>query len=88
MACEPVNVDFAQFGPVTSEPLTSLRKVSAARMVENKVSLPHVTQFDEADMSRIEALRAANKAAYEKAGAKLSPTPFIIKAVVAALKAP
>jgi pyruvate dehydrogenase E2 component (dihydrolipoamide acetyltransferase) len=86
LSFEPVNVDFAQFGPVTSEPLTPLRKVIAARMVENKVSLPHVTQFDEADMSRIEALRAAHKAAYEKAGAKLSPTPFIIKAVVAALQ--
>ena len=83
---EPVNVDFAQFGPVTSEPLSQLRKVIASRMVENKVSLPHVTQFDEADMSRIESLRAAHKAAYEKAGAKLTPTPFIIKALVVALQ--
>ncbi len=83
---EPVNVDFAQFGPVTSEVLSPLRKVIAARMVENKVSLPHVYQFDDVDMSRIESLRAAHKAAYEKAGAKLSPTPFIIKGLVAALK--
>ncbi len=83
---EPVNVDFAQFGPVTSEALTPLRKVIAARMVENKVSLPHVYQFDDVDMSRIESLRAAHKASYEKAGAKLSPTPFIIKGLVAALK--
>jgi len=83
---EPVNVDFAQFGPVTSEPLSQLRKVIASRMVENKVSLPHVTQFDEVDMSRIEALRAAHKAAYDKAGVKLTPTPFIIKALVAALQ--
>lgn len=83
---EPVNVDFAQFGPVTSEPLSQIRKVIAARMVESKVSLPHVTQFDEVDMSRIESLRAAHKAAYEKKGVKLSPTPFIIKALVDALK--
>jgi pyruvate dehydrogenase E2 component (dihydrolipoamide acetyltransferase) len=83
---EPVNVDFSQFGPVTSEPLTQLRKVIASRMVENKVSLPHVTQFDEVDMSRIESLRAAHKASYEKAGAKLTPTPFIIKALVDALQ--
>jgi pyruvate dehydrogenase E2 component (dihydrolipoamide acetyltransferase) len=83
---EPVNVDFAQFGPVTSEALTPLRKVIAARMVENKVSLPHVYQFDDVDMSRIESLRASHKAAYEKAGSKLSPTPFIIKGLVAALK--
>jgi pyruvate dehydrogenase E2 component (dihydrolipoamide acetyltransferase) len=48
--------------------------------------LAHVAQFDDADMSRIEALRKQFKAAYEKAGAKLTPTPFIIKALVAALK--
>lgn len=82
----PVNQDFSLFGPVTSEPLSQLRKVISARMVENKVSLPHVTQFDEADMSRIEALRKQFKAAYEAAGAKLTPTPFIIKALVNALK--
>jgi pyruvate dehydrogenase E2 component (dihydrolipoamide acetyltransferase) len=82
----PVNQDFSLFGPVTSEPLSQLRKIISARMVENKVSLPHVTQFDEADMSRIEALRKQFKAAYEAAGAKLTPTPFIIKALVNALK--
>lgn len=83
---EPVNADFSLFGPVSSEPLSPLRKVISARMVENKVSLPHVTQFDEADMSRIEALRRQFKAAYESAGAKLTPTPFIIQALVRALK--
>lgn len=83
---EPVNLDFAQFGPVTSEPLSPLRKVISARMVENKVSLPHVTQFDEADLSRIESLRARHKEAYEKAGARLTPTVFILKALVVALK--
>jgi pyruvate dehydrogenase E2 component (dihydrolipoamide acetyltransferase) len=81
-----VNQDFAVFGPVTSEPLTQLRKVISARMVENKVTLPHVTQFADADMSGIEALRAQFKAAYEKAGAKLTPTPFLIKALVGALQ--
>ena len=86
LAFAPVNQDFSLFGPVTSEPLSPLRKVISARMVENKVSLPHVTQFDEADMSRIEALRKQFKAAYEAAGAKLTPTPFIIKALVNALK--
>ncbi|MFM7805143.1 MAG: 2-oxo acid dehydrogenase subunit E2, partial [Verrucomicrobiota bacterium] len=81
-----VNQDFAVFGPVTSEPLTQLRKVISARMVENKVTLPHVTQFADADMSGIEALRAQYKAAYEKAGAKLTPTPFLIKALVTTLQ--
>ena len=82
----PVSTDFSVFGPVVSEPLTELRKVIASRMVENSVSLPHVTQFDDVDLSRIEALRKQYKAAYEAVGARLTPTPFIIKALVSALK--
>jgi pyruvate dehydrogenase E2 component (dihydrolipoamide acetyltransferase) len=83
---EPVGTDFSVFGPVTSEPLSAIRKVIAARMVENAVSLPHVTQFDEADLTQIEALRAKHKASYEKAGARLTPTPFILHALVSVLK--
>ena len=83
---QPVNVDFAAFGPISSEALTPLRKIIASRMVENSVSLPHVTQFDEVDMSRVESLRTRFKAAYEKAGARLTPTPFIIKALVKTLQ--
>jgi pyruvate dehydrogenase E2 component (dihydrolipoamide acetyltransferase) len=81
-----VNQDFSLFGPVTSEPLSALRKVISQRMVENKVTLPHVTQFDDADMTRIEELRKRFKAAYEAKGVKLSPTPFLIKALVSALQ--
>ncbi len=81
-----INQDFSLHGPVTSEPLTALRKVISARMVENAVTLPHVTQFDEVDMSGIETLRSRYKAAYEAAGAKLSPTPFLIKALVLTLQ--
>ena len=81
-----VNQDFSLYGPVTSEPLSQLRQVIGARMVENKITLPHVTQFDDAVMDRIEGLRKQYKAAYEAAGAKLTPTPFIIKALVATLK--
>ncbi len=81
-----VGTDFSVFGPVTSEPLSPLRKIISSRMVENSVTLAHVSQFDEADVSVIEALRAKYKGAYEKAGAKLSPTPFLIQALVATLK--
>ena len=81
-----VGTDFSVFGPVTSEPLSPLRKIISSRMVENSVTLAHVSQFDDADLSGIEALRAKYKGAYEKAGAKLSPTPFIIHALVATLK--
>jgi len=83
---EPVSQDFSVFGPVTSQPLTTLRKVIASRMVENAVSLPHVTQFDEADLSRIEALRAQHRPSYEAAGVRLTPTPFILKALVSTLQ--
>lgn len=82
----PVSQDFSLYGPVTSEPLSALRKVIASRMVENSVTLPHVTQFDDVDMTRVEELRVRHKQAFEKAGARLSPTPFILKALVAALQ--
>lgn len=82
----PVSQDFSLFGPVISQPLTALRKVIASRMVENAVSLPHVTQFDEADMTQVEALRAKHRAAYEAAGVRLTPTAFILKALVAVLR--
>ncbi len=82
----PVNQDFSLYGPVTSEPLTAVRKFISARMVENSISLPHVTQFDDADMTVIEQLRAKYKAAYELAGAKLTPTPFLIHALAQMLQ--
>lgn len=82
----PVSQDFSLVGPVASQPLSALRKVIASRMVENAVSLPHVTQFDEADLTRIEALRSQYKAAYQAVGIKLTPTPFILKALVSVLQ--
>ncbi|MSU35424.1 MAG: biotin/lipoyl-binding protein [Pedosphaera sp.] len=83
---QPVNQDFSLYGPVTSEPLTAVRKFISARMVENSISLPHVTQFDDADMTVIEELRARYKAGYEKAGGKLTPTPFLIHALAQVLQ--
>ena len=66
--------------------MSPLRKTIARRMVENWNAIPHVTQFDEADLTAINALRKKFGAAYEKKGVKLTLTPFVIKAVVAALK--
>ncbi|MBL9174768.1 MAG: 2-oxo acid dehydrogenase subunit E2 [Verrucomicrobiales bacterium] len=82
----PVSQDFSLHGPVVSQPLSALRKVIAARMVENAVSLPHVTQFDEADLTRVEELRARHRASYEAAGVKLTPTAFVLKALASVLK--
>ncbi|MBU2710681.1 dihydrolipoyllysine-residue acetyltransferase [Zooshikella harenae] len=76
-------IDFSQFGPVREEPLTRLRKVGAFNLHRSWLNVPHVTQFEEADITELEAFRKAQK---EK-GVKMTPLPFIIKACVHALKA-
>ncbi len=82
----PESIDFSQWGPILKRPMTQLRKVIARRMAENWNAIPHVTQFDNVDMTMILALRKKHLAAYEAKGVKLTVTPFILKAVVAALK--
>jgi pyruvate dehydrogenase E2 component (dihydrolipoamide acetyltransferase) len=79
-------VDFGKWGPYTRQPMSSLRKIIAQRMHESWVSTPRVTQFDEADVTGIVALRKKYAAKYEKKGGHLTLTPFLIKAVVGALK--
>jgi pyruvate dehydrogenase E2 component (dihydrolipoamide acetyltransferase) len=79
-------IDFAKWGPVTRQPVTSLRKIIAQRMHESWASVPRVTQFDEADITNIVALRKKYVAKYEKKGASLTLTPFLMKAVVEVLK--
>jgi pyruvate dehydrogenase E2 component (dihydrolipoamide acetyltransferase) len=80
------SIDFSKWGAVVKKPLTPLRKVISRRMIENWNAIPHVTQFDDADLSTVLALRQKYTAAYEKKGARLTVTPFVLKAVVAALK--
>ena len=80
------SIDFSQWGPVLKKPLTQLRKVIGRRMTENWQAIPHVTQFDEVDMTTILHLRKKHLAAYEKKGVKLTVTLFIIKAVVSTLQ--
>jgi pyruvate dehydrogenase E2 component (dihydrolipoamide acetyltransferase) len=79
-------VDFAKWGPVRREPLTTLREVIARRMWESWSAIPHVTQFDEADFTRINQLRKQYGPAYEQKGVKLTVTPFIVRAVVDTLR--
>lgn len=81
------SIDFSQWGEVTKKPMTPLRKVISRRMVENWNAIPHVTQFDEVDVSVMTDLRKKFAPAYEKQGAKLTMTPLILKAVANALKA-
>jgi len=78
-------VDFAQFGPVRTEPLTRIQRISGPRLHASWVNIPHVTQFDEADISELEQLRASLKDKAEAAGVKLTPLAFIMRACVKAL---
>lgn len=79
-------IDFSKWGPVLKKPLTSLRKTIARRMVENWNAIPHVTQFDDADITALLDLRKKYAAEYEKKGAKLTVTALILKGVADALR--
>ena len=80
------SIDFSKWGPVTKKPLTQMRQVIARRMWENWNAIPHVTQFDDADFTRLNELRKKYAPAYEKKGAKLTLTPLVLKALVGTLK--
>jgi pyruvate dehydrogenase E2 component (dihydrolipoamide acetyltransferase) len=77
-------VDFEKFGPITSEPLSRIKKLSGANLARNWAMIPHVTQFDEADTTEMEAFR--KKLGEEYKDVKVTPLVFLIKASVAALK--
>ncbi|MBV8909198.1 MAG: 2-oxo acid dehydrogenase subunit E2, partial [Gammaproteobacteria bacterium] len=79
-------VDFAQFGPTMLEPLSRIQRISGPRLHASWVSIPHVTQFDEADITELERLRASLKDRAEAAGVKLTPLAFIMRACVKALQ--
>jgi pyruvate dehydrogenase E2 component (dihydrolipoamide acetyltransferase) len=79
-------VDFAKFGPVEVKPLSRIQKLSGPYLHRNWISIPHVTQFDEADITDLEAFRKAQTAETEKQGFKLTMLAFMIKACVTALK--
>ncbi len=79
-------VDFAKFGPIEVRPLTRIQKLSGPNLHRNWISIPHVTQFDEADITELEAFRKANTAETEKRGFKLTMLAFLVKACVTALR--
>jgi pyruvate dehydrogenase E2 component (dihydrolipoamide acetyltransferase) len=84
---EMPNVNFSDFGSVTTAPLSRIKKLSGNFLHRNWVRIPHVTQFDEADITELENFRLAQKALADKHGIKLTPIVFLMKAVVAGLKA-
>ena len=79
-------IDFARFGVIESKPLSRIKKISGANLHRNWVTIPHVTQFDEADISEMEAFRKEIGAEYAKQNIKITPLAFMLKAVVAALQ--
>lgn len=80
-------IDFSQFGEIENKPLSRIKKLSGANLHRNWVTAPHVTQFDEADITDLEDFRKSMQADAEKRGVKLTMLAFLIKASVNALKA-
>jgi pyruvate dehydrogenase E2 component (dihydrolipoamide acetyltransferase) len=78
--------DFAQFGPIDIKPIGRVQRISGARLHASWVNLPHVTQFDEADITELEATRRALKDKADSAGIKLTTLAFVVRACVKALQ--
>ncbi|CAD6562981.1 dihydrolipoyllysine-residue acetyltransferase [Paraburkholderia sabiae] len=79
-------VDFTKFGPIDTQPLSRIKKISGANLHRNWVMIPHVTNNDEADITDLEALRVQLNKENEKSGVKFTMLAFVIKAVISALK--
>lgn len=79
-------VDFSKFGSTETKSLSKIQKISGAALHRNWVSIPHITQFAEADITELESFRQQQKAMIDGRETKLTPLVFVMKAVVAALK--
>lgn len=82
----PVSMDFSKWGSVEKKKMSQLRKAISNKMTESWTTIPHITQFDTVDITDVLELRKKFLKAYEKKGANLTLTPFIMKAVVETLK--
>ncbi|MGN6790304.1 MAG: dihydrolipoyllysine-residue acetyltransferase [Rhodanobacteraceae bacterium] len=79
-------IDFSKFGETETQPLSRIKKLSGANLARNWAMIPHVTQFEDADITDLEALRVALNKENEKAGIKVTMLAFLIKACVACLQ--
>ena len=79
-------IDFSEFGPVERQELNKLRKVAAKNLHRSWITIPHVTQFEEADITELEAFRKSQNKALEKEGVKLTMLAFLVKACANALR--
>jgi pyruvate dehydrogenase E2 component (dihydrolipoamide acetyltransferase) len=82
----PLDIDFSRWGATELQPLNRVRRISSANLHRSWVTVPHVTQFDEADITELDAFRAAQKDEAQRRGVKLTFLPFVVKAVTAALR--
>ena len=80
-------VDFSQFGEIETIAMSKIQKLTAANMQRNWLNVPHVTHFDEADITDLEAFRKSLKDEGEKRGIKVTPVAFLIKGLAAAMQA-
>jgi pyruvate dehydrogenase E2 component (dihydrolipoamide acetyltransferase) len=88
MSAAPADLpDFAKYGDVERQKLSKVRRVIAANLQASWTQIPHVTQFDRADVTELEAFRQRHKKVVQARGGRLTPTVLILKAVINALKA-
>ncbi|PWQ94932.1 dihydrolipoyllysine-residue acetyltransferase [Leucothrix pacifica] len=80
-------IDFSKWGNIETQPLSKINKLTGEYLHRSWVSIPHVTQFDEADITEMEIFRKQVAKEMEKEGVKITPLAFIVQAVVASLKA-
>ncbi len=80
------DIDYSKFGEIETQPLNRIKKISGAHLHRCWLSVPHVTQFDEADITELEAFRKSQKSVAEKQEIRLTFMPFLMKAVAAAIQ--
>jgi pyruvate dehydrogenase E2 component (dihydrolipoamide acetyltransferase) len=85
LLADPV-IDFSKFGEIETTPLTRINKISAKNLHRNWVKIPHVTFYDDADISDLEDFRKSKKAVAEKMGVRITPLSFLVKAAAVALQ--
>ena len=79
-------IDFSQFGDIETQPLTKINKLTGQFLHRNWVTVPHVTQFDEADITELEAFRKKLNEEHKAEGVRVTVLAFLMKALVSALK--
>ena len=83
---QPPAIDFSQFGEIEKVKMSKIHKLTAQNMTRSWLNVPHVTQFDHADITELEAFRKGLKAEAEQRGTKVTPLPFMLKACAMALR--